>query len=140
MKNLNIIERQNQNVTILDLAGNLRIGDDVTKIRTALRGIIGSGKKNVLLNMAGIIYIDSSGLGELVAGYVGLQRNGGELKLFNLTERVSELMVITKLLTVFAVFNSEAEAVRSFQESFKNNGIKQSDFVTGKLDTTLLNQ
>lgn len=140
MKNLNITERHNRNVTILDLAGNIRMGDDLSKLRTALRVIASEGEKNILLNMADIVYIDSSGLGELVAGYVALQKNGGELKLFNLTDRVSELMVITKLLTVFAVFNSEAEAVDSFQETFENIETKQSDFVTGKLDQALLNQ
>ena len=140
MKNLKIIERHNQNVTILDLAGNIRMGDDITKIRTALRGIVADGEKNILLNMKDIVYIDSSGLGELVAGYVRVQKNGGELKLFNLTDQVSELMVITKLLTVFAVFNSEAEAVNSFQKTPENIKTRQSDFVTGKLDQALLNQ
>lgn len=140
MKNLNIIERHNGNVTILDLAGNIRMGDDLTKLRTALRVIAGDGEKNILLNMADVVYIDSSGLGELVAGYVSLQKNGGELKLFNLTDQVSELMIITKLLTVFAVFNSEAEAISSFQNTSEIIETEQSDFVTGKLDQALLNQ
>lgn len=90
--------------------------------------------------MADVVYIDSSGLGELVAGYVSLQKNGGELKLFNLTDQVSELMIITKLLTVFAVFNSEAEAISSFQNTSEIIETEQSDFVTGKLDQALLNQ
>lgn len=140
MKNLNIIERHNGNVTILDLAGNIRMGDDLFKLKTALRVIAGDGEKNILLNMADIVYIDSSGLGELVAGYVFLEKNGAELKLFNLTDHISELMIITKLLTVFAVFNSEAEAVNSFQNTSEFIDTGQSEFVTGKLDRALLNQ
>lgn len=115
MKNLSITERKVKDVTILDLAGSIRIGDDSSKLRNALRKIEGDGAKNILLNLAEVSTIDSSGLGELVASFVSIKKNGGELKLFNLTERVSELMVITKLLTVFDVFETEEEAVAGFE-------------------------
>ena len=140
MNNLNIIERHEGNVTILDLAGKIRMGEDTAKLTLALRVVVADGEKNILLNMAGISYIDSSGLGELVASYNSLQKSGGELKLLHLTDRVSELMVITKLLTVFEVFDDETEAVNSFQVSSENIAVAQSDFVTGKLDRALINQ
>ena len=140
MNNLNIIERHHQNVTILDLAGKIRMGDDIAKLTMALRVVVADGAKNILLNMAGITYIDSSGLGELVAGYTTLQRSGGELKLLHLTDRVSELMIITKLLTVFEAFDDEMEAVNSFQVSSENTEGSKSEFVTGKLDRALLLQ
>lgn len=114
MKNLKITERKVNDVTILDLAGSIRLGDDSSKLRNALRIIEGDGAKNILLNLADVSTIDSSGLGELVAGFVSIKKSGGNLKLFNLTERVSELMVITKLLTVFDVFETEEEAIAGF--------------------------
>jgi anti-sigma B factor antagonist len=134
MNNLNIIERHNKDVTVLDLTGKIKMGDDIAKLGMALRVIVGDGEKKILLNMAGISYIDSSGLGEMIAVYHAVQKSGGELKLLHLTDRVSELMVITKLLTVFESFDSEDEAVYSFQTVSVNPEIRQSDFVTGKLD------
>jgi len=140
MNNLNIIERHNQNVTILDLTGKIKIGDEIGKLGMALQVVAADGKKRILLNMAGVSYIDSSGLGELIAVYHAVKRRGGELKLLHLTDRVSELMVITKLLTVFDSFDSEEEAVGSFQTASVDPEIGQSDFVTGKLNQALLNQ
>lgn len=139
MNHLNITERHNKTVTILDLAGNIRIGDDPIKLRTALRVLVEEGKKNILVNMADISHIDSSGLGELVAGFVAVRKSGGELKLFNLTKRVNELMMITKLLTVFEVFESEAEAVESFQDASEDSETEQNRYVTGELDQALVN-
>jgi len=140
MKNLNIIERHNGQVTVLDLTGKIKIGDDIAKLGMALRVVVGDGEKNILLNMAGISYIDSSGLGELITVYNTVQKSGGELKLLHLTDRVSELMVITKLLTVFESFDKEDEAVNSFQTASVSPRIGQSDLVTGKLDRASLNQ
>ncbi len=114
MNNLAITERRNGPVTVLDLSGNIRLGEGNIELHNILRLLVEKGERKVLLNLANVTYIDSSGLGELVAGYTTLQKNGGELKLLNLTERVNELMVITKLLTVFDVFENEADAVRSF--------------------------
>lgn len=117
MSTLNINERRNGSVVILDLKGNIRLGKDNTDIHQALRDLVERGEKNVLINLAEVSHIDSSGLGELVAGYTTLQKNGGDLKLLNLTMKVNELMMITKLLTVFDVFENEAEAVQSFDNS-----------------------
>ena len=122
MNNLNITERRNQSVTILDLKGNIRIGEGNVELHNILRFLVEKGEKKILLNLADVSYIDSSGLGELVAGFTTLQKNGGEMKLLNLTKRVSELMVITKLLTVFDIYESETEAV----ESFNNPSVKSA--------------
>jgi len=120
MNNLNISERRSQSVTILDLKGNIRIGEGNIELHNILRLLVEKGEKKILLNLADVSYIDSSGLGELVAGYTTLQKAGGEMKLLNLTKRVTELMVITKLLTVFEIFDNETEAV----ESFNNLSVK----------------
>jgi anti-sigma B factor antagonist len=101
-------------VTIVDLVGQIRLGETNINLHNALRGLVDAGDKNVLLNLAGVTHIDSSGLGELVAGYTTIERSGGEMKLENLSERVVDLMTITKLLTVFDVFEDEATAIASF--------------------------
>lgn len=116
MAKLGIATRRVNGITILDLSGNIRMGDDAVALRTEIRGLVQKGERRVLLNMGNVSYIDSSGLGELVAGFVALKRAGGELRLFQLTQHVSELMVITKLLTVFAVLDEEADAVKSFED------------------------
>ncbi|MGH9821615.1 MAG: STAS domain-containing protein [Pyrinomonadaceae bacterium] len=115
MSNLTITKRHGGGVAILDLVGKIRIGEGNLDLHRSLRAMVEQNEKKVLLNLAGISSIDSSGLGELVAGYATLERSGGELKLLNLTERVNELMVITKLLTVFDVFDDEASAIASFK-------------------------
>ena len=117
MSKLNSTKRSNNDVAILDLSGKVQIGESSTDLRTALRRLVEEGERKILLNLAEVTHIDSCGLGEFVAGYTSLRRLGGELKLLNLTDRVSELMMITKLATVFDVFEDENEAVRSFQES-----------------------
>ncbi|MDH3495066.1 MAG: STAS domain-containing protein [Acidobacteriota bacterium] len=114
MKDLNITERRNGDVVILDLEGQIRIGENTLKLRTTLRDYVDQGEKKLLVNLDNITHIDSSGLGDLVAGYVSFEKAGGVLKLLKLTEHVSELMMITKLLTVFETFSDEEEAVRSF--------------------------
>ena len=134
MNNLNITERHNNNVTILDLAGKIGLGEESIKLRTALRVLTEKGEKNILLNLANVSLIDSSGLGELVAGYASLKKSGGELKLLHLTDRVSELMMITKLLTIFDVYENEEAAVSSFQTASENIETEQSASVTGKLN------
>ena len=134
MSKLKITKRQNKNVTILDLSGKIQIGESSTELRTSLRGLVQEGEKNILLNLAEVSQIDSSGLGEFVGGSASLRRNGGEIKLLNLTERINELMTITKLLTVFEVYENEEAAVKSFQNDSENIELNQSDFVTGKLN------
>lgn len=115
MNYLTITQRQSQNVTIFDLEGKIFLGESIVNFRRAIRELPDESKKKILLNMANITHIDSSGLGELVSGYLDSQKNGGELKLLKLTRQVSELMKMTKLLTVFETFEDEVEALDSFQ-------------------------
>jgi len=115
MGELDLKERQAGDVTILDLSGEVRIGDSSVALRDSIRNLADQGKKKVLLNLGGVKYIDSSGIGELIANYTTLKRGGGQLKLLNLTDRVQNLLVITKLLTVFDAYDNEAEALKSFE-------------------------
>ena len=114
MADLDVKERQAGDVTILDLRGEVRIGEGSIALRDAIRNLADSGKKKLLLNLAGVSYIDSSGIGELIANYTTVSRQGGQLKLLKLTDRVQNLLVITKLLTVFDTYEDEAEALKSF--------------------------
>jgi len=115
MAELNIRERQAGEVTVLDMDGRITIGEGSVALRSAVRRLLEEGKKNILLNLAGVGYIDSSGIGELIANYTTVGRGGGQLKLLNLTEKVQDLLVITKLLTVFDVYEEESEALSSFK-------------------------
>jgi anti-sigma B factor antagonist len=115
MAELDVRERQAGDVTILDLSGEVRIGDSSVALRDNIRKLADTGKTKVLLNLAGVKYIDSTGIGELIANYTTITRQGGQLKLLNLTDRIQNLLVITKLLTVFDSFEDEAEALKSFQ-------------------------
>jgi anti-sigma B factor antagonist len=115
MAELDVRERQAGDVTILDLSGEVRIGDSSVALRNSIRKLADTGKTKVLLNLAGVKYIDSTGIGELIANYTTVTRQGGQLKLLKLTDRIQNLLVITKLLTVFDSFEDEAEALRSFQ-------------------------
>ena len=114
MAELDVKERQAGDVTILDLRGEVRIGEGSIALRDAIRNLADSGKTKLLLNLAGVSYIDSSGIGELIANYTTVSRQGGQLKLLKLTDRVQNLLVITKLLTVFDAYEDEAEALKSF--------------------------
>lgn len=116
MSTLNIATRKLGPVTIVDLDGQIRIGETNINLHKTVHELVDGGERKVLLNLANVNHIDSSGLGELVAGHATLEKNEGEMKLLNLTERVSELMMITKLLTVFDVFDNEADAVASFSD------------------------
>jgi anti-sigma B factor antagonist len=115
MAELDLKERQAGDVTILDLSGEVRIGDSSVALRESVRNLADQGKKKLLLNLAGVKYIDSSGIGELIANYTTVTRQGGQLKLLNLTDRIQNLLVITKLLTVFDSYEDEAEALKSFE-------------------------
>ena len=106
--------REVDGVTILDLSGRITLGEGSGTLRDAVRDIVAKGSKKILLNLADVNYIDSSGLGELVAAYTAVKNSGGELKLVNLTKKVSDLLVITKLATVFDAKDDEASAVASF--------------------------
>ncbi|HEX8734363.1 MAG TPA: STAS domain-containing protein [Pyrinomonadaceae bacterium] len=139
MKNLTFTERRTGDVIILDLEGNIRLGEGSMEFRQLIRRLVQDKEKNILLNLARISYIDSSGLGEVVAGYTSLQKIDAKMKLLHLTRRVNELMMITKLLTIFEVYDDEAEALKSFQPAAGNAEIRQSSVVTGKLDEALIN-
>jgi anti-sigma B factor antagonist len=115
MAELDVKERQAGDVTILDLNGEVRMGEGSISLRDAIRKLTDTGKSKLLLNLAGVKYVDSSGIGELIANYTTVTRQGGQLKLLNLTDRIQNLLVITKLLTVFDAYEDEAEALKSFQ-------------------------
>ena len=114
MAELNINERQAGDVTVLDMSGKITIGEGSVALRTAIRRLLEEGKKRILLNLAGVSYIDSSGIGELVSSYTAINKEGGQLKLLNLTQKLQDLLTITKLLTVFDVYDKEADALNSF--------------------------
>jgi anti-sigma B factor antagonist len=115
MAELDVSERQAGDVTILDLSGSVRMGEGAVSLRNSIRGLNEQGKKKILLNLASVKNIDSSGIGELIANYTTLSRAGGQLKLLSLTEKIRDLLVITKLLTVFDSYDDEAEALNSFK-------------------------
>ena len=115
MAELDVRERQAGDVTIMDLNGSVRMGEGRIQLRNAIRGLVEGGKKNILLNLRGVKNIDSSGIGELIANYTTVSRDGGQLKLLDLTEKIQNLLVITKLLTVFDAYDNEAEALNSFK-------------------------
>ena len=106
--------REVSGVTIVDLSGKITLGEGGVTLREEVRKLLGEGKKKIVLNLADVNYIDSSGLGELVSAYTAVKNGGGELKLLNLTSKVRDLLVITKLVTVFDVKDNEAAAVSSF--------------------------
>lgn len=115
MAELEVTERQAGDVTILDMSGSVRMGEGAIALRNSIRGLIDGGKKKMLLNLGGVKNIDSSGIGELIANYTTVSRDGGQLKLLNLTDKIQNLLVITKLLTVFDSYDNEAEALNSFK-------------------------
>ena len=115
MAELEVNERQAGDVTILDMTGAVRMGEGAISLRNSIRGLNDQGKNKILLNLGGVKNIDSSGIGELIANYTTISRDGGQLKLLNLTDKIQNLLVITKLLTVFDSYDNEAEALNSFK-------------------------
>jgi anti-sigma B factor antagonist len=101
-------------ITVVDLSGQIVLGDGSALLRTTIRKLLADERKRILLNLADVDYIDSSGIGELVSGFTGVKNQGGDLKLLHLTKKVRDLLQITKLYTVFAVFPDESTAIRSF--------------------------
>ena len=112
---MQIEERIVNEVTILDLKGKMTLGEGDELLKDKINSLLASGKKKLLLNLEAVPYIDSAGLGEVVRTYTTVSRQGGSLKLLNLTKRIEDLLSITKLLTVFDTFDSEAEAVKSYK-------------------------
>lgn len=113
---MQIAERQTGPVTVLDLNGKVTLGDGDTLLTDKLRSLLHQGKKNVVLNLGQVNYVDSAGLGAIVSAYTTVTREGGGLKLANVTGKLQDLLSITKLLTVFETYDSEDEAVRSFRK------------------------
>jgi len=109
-----LTSRQVGDVTVIDAGGRITLGEGASQFRDIIRDISAKGSKKVLLNLNEVSYIDSSGIGEMVSGFTTVTNNGGQLKLVGLSKRVKDLLQITKLYTVFEVFDDEAEAVRSF--------------------------
>jgi anti-sigma B factor antagonist len=106
--------RQVGEVSVVDVAGRITLGEGSSALRDTLRDMIGKNQKKILLNLGEVNYIDSSGIGELVSGFTTVTNSGGQLKLLNLNKRVKDLLQITKLYTVFDVHEDEAGAIRSF--------------------------
>ena len=102
-------------VTVVELSGRITLGDGSALLRKTIRGLLEEQRRMILLNLADVDYIDSSGIGELVSGYTAVKNQSGELKLLHLTKKVRDLLQITKLYTVFDVFSDEGSAIRSFQ-------------------------
>jgi anti-sigma B factor antagonist len=116
---MQIEERAVGDVVVLDLKGKITLGEGDELLKDKVNSLVNQGHKKVILNLAQVPYIDSAGLGEVVRTYTTVSRQGGSLKLLNLTKRITDLLSITKLLTVFETFDSENEAVRSFSASAK---------------------
>lgn len=110
-----ITPRRLDDVVILDLAGRITIGEGTIVLRERIQKMLDDGQRKFLLSLTDVDYIDSSGLGELVSSFTTVRNQEGELKLLGLTRRVRDLMQITKLLTVFDVYDSEPEALKSFR-------------------------
>ena len=111
---LKMLTREVHGTIIIDLSGQITLGEACAAIRDEVRDQIGHGFSRILLNLAEVTYIDSAGLGELTAAFTSVRNRGGELKLLNLTKRVHDLMQITKLYTVFDVYDDERKAIASF--------------------------
>lgn len=114
---MKIGSRQVDGVTILDLSGRITLGEGSVQLRDAVRDLLNKGSKEILLNLADVNYIDSSGIGELVSAFTTVRNQGGELKLLKLTKKVHDLLQITKLYTVFDVQDDEAQAIGSFKRA-----------------------
>ena len=116
-----IEERIIGDVTVLDLKGKMTLGEGDELLKDKINSLIHQGQKKLLLNLEGVPYIDSAGLGEIVRTYTTVSRQGGNLKLVNLTKRITDLLSITKLLTVFETFDSEPDALKSFQAQYRKS-------------------
>ena len=109
--------RQVDSVVVVDISGRITLGEGCTQLRELIRDQLAKGNKRILLNLADVSYIDSSGIGELVSAYTAVSNQGGQLKLLNLTKKVHDLLQITKLYTVFDIHDDEVKAIASFQKA-----------------------
>jgi anti-sigma B factor antagonist len=120
--NMTTSTRQAGDVTIVDISGRIVLGEESAALREAVCNLLSKGHKKILFNLGDVHYIDSAGLGSLVSAFTSVRKQGGELKLLNLTNKVHDVMQITKLYTVFDIVNDEAVAVRSFAQSIAATG------------------
>jgi anti-sigma B factor antagonist len=111
---LKIDIRETADATILDISGRITLGESLADLRDSIREALAGDQKNLLLNLAEVSYIDSSGLGQLIGSYATVTSRGGQMKLLNLQKRVNDLLQITKLLTVFETYTNEEAALKSF--------------------------
>ena len=116
---MHIEERTIGDVVVLDVKGRVQLGEGDELLRDKVNSLLNQGRKKIVLNLAQVPYIDSAGLGEVVRTFTTVSRQGGQLKLLNLTKRITDLLAITKLLTVFDTYDSEQDAVQSFSASAK---------------------
>jgi anti-sigma B factor antagonist len=114
---MQIEERNVGDVVVLDLKGKVTLGAGDELLKDKVNSLVNQGHRKIILNLADVPYVDSAGLGEIVRTYTTVSKNGGSLKLLNLTKRITDLLAITKLLTVFETFDAESDAVRSFSAS-----------------------
>lgn len=112
---LDIQVRESKDVTILDLKGKIILGQESASLRETIRNLLNEGKKKILLNLGNVSFIDSAGVGTLIASFTTARAAGGELKLNKLTQKFRETLQVTRLLTVFETYDEEAEAIRQFQ-------------------------
>jgi len=115
---LSVDTREVSHVTVLDIRGRIVLGDEIGQLRNAVRALVADGKKKIILNLAEVDYIDSSGVGELVGCFTTVRNSGGELKLLNLSQKVQDVLHVTKLYTVFDIKDDEFQAVKSFDYYF----------------------
>ena len=113
--NMRATAREAGGVLVVDLSGRILLGDDSAYLRKMIRSLLDEGHRRIVLNLGDVDYIDSSGIGELVSGYSAVRSQGGELKLLNLSRRVRDLLQLTKLYTVFEIYDDEAAGIASFK-------------------------
>jgi anti-sigma B factor antagonist len=111
---LEIKERKGRGITILDLEGNLILGGSSNMLSSTIKGLVEKGRKKLLLNFAGVNYMDSSGIGELISIHVTIDRASGQLKLVNLSSKVEEVMAICSLLSIFEIYDDESTALKEY--------------------------
>jgi anti-sigma B factor antagonist len=114
---MQIEQRSAGDVVVLDLKGKMTLGEGDELLKDKINSLVHQGQRKLVLNLEGVPYIDSAGLGEIVRTYTTISRQGGSMKLLNLTKRITDLLSITKLLTVFETYDNEADAVRSFSSA-----------------------
>jgi anti-sigma B factor antagonist len=111
---MDIKERVVDGVSVLDLSGKIVLGEGDGQVRERIKDLLSDGQKKILLNLGDVTYVDSAGLGALISSYTTTKREGGQLKLVNLTKRIQDLLAITKLITVFDTYDTEQEAIDSY--------------------------